>query len=136
VFVFTVVGVGAAIAVGTVGRRRAVCALPSEPARQLDLTRPADRDHIAADIKAVVASATTYANRIAQLPPSSSSPDAIAGHKTLGPRAYAYCRDTQLKELARIHGVAPVVVKGLAEAEGAGWFADTAGPVGPQRGMK
>jgi len=81
------------------------CSMVPERLRVLDLTRPADATHLAADLDAAARIAASYREFIRAQPLKSASVDARLSSVGRPDRAYRYCRAILAESLSRIHHV-------------------------------
>jgi hypothetical protein len=82
------------------------CVITIDPGVQLNLERPADRQHLSAELAQIDAIASRFRERIRADPPVTATAHALRTHATRPDRAYRYCQAILREQLAKAHGLA------------------------------
>ncbi len=89
--------------------RRDDCSIPTEPPHALDLDRPADREHLAADLSLIERTATRYSVHVGAIP-SASGIHATLTARSRPERAYRYCVSVLTDRVAKLHHLDPAAL--------------------------
>ena len=81
------------------------CVITIDPGVQLNLERPADRQHLSDELAQIDAIASRFRERIRADPPVTATAHALRTHATRPDRAYRYCQAILREQVAKAHGI-------------------------------